>query len=79
MAAQWRPRIGSIRRSPCDSMPPFDTFFHIPELDPAVRKSFRREQLSELTLPRRLVLGALKRYVLTVRAALAQSGGRLSV
>ena len=32
-------------------MPPFDTFFHIPELDPAVRKSFRREQLSELTLP----------------------------
>lgn len=35
--------------------------------------------LSELTLPRRLVLGALKRDVLTVRAALAQSGGRLSV
>ena len=29
----------------------FDKFFQIPELDPAVRKSFRREQLSELTLP----------------------------
>ncbi len=29
----------------------FDTFFQLPELDPAVRKSFRREQLSELTLP----------------------------
>ena len=32
-------------------MPSFDTFFQIPELDPAVQKSFRREQLSELTLP----------------------------
>ncbi len=32
-------------------MPPFDKFFQIPDLDPAVRKSFRREQLSELTLP----------------------------
>jgi len=29
----------------------FDKFFQIPELDPAVQKSFRREQLSELTLP----------------------------
>jgi MFS family permease len=32
-------------------MPPFDKFFQIPDLDPAVQKSFRREQLSELTLP----------------------------
>lgn len=32
-------------------MSAFDKFFEIPELDPAVRKSFRREQLSELTLP----------------------------
>jgi MFS family permease len=32
-------------------MSAFDTFFAIPELDPAVQKSFRREQLSELTLP----------------------------
>ncbi|MEO8545276.1 MAG: MFS transporter [Burkholderiaceae bacterium] len=29
----------------------FEKFFQIPDLDPAVRKSFRREQLSELTLP----------------------------
>ncbi len=33
----------------------------------------------ELTLPRRLVLGALKRDVLTVRAALSQSGSGISV
>ncbi len=32
-------------------MSAFDRFFEIPELDPAVQKSFRREQLSELTLP----------------------------
>ncbi len=32
-------------------MSAFDKFFEIPELDPAVRQSFRREQLSELTLP----------------------------
>jgi hypothetical protein len=32
-------------------MPPFEKFFQIPDLDPAVQKSFRREQLSELTLP----------------------------
>ncbi len=32
-------------------MPPFDKFFQIPDLDPAVRTSFQREQLSELTLP----------------------------
>lgn len=32
-------------------MSSFDKFFAIPELDPAVQKSFRREQLSELTLP----------------------------
>jgi MFS family permease len=32
-------------------MPSFDKFFAIPELDPAVQRSFRREQLSELTLP----------------------------
>ncbi len=32
-------------------MQPFDKLFQIPDLDPAVRKSFRREQLSELTLP----------------------------
>ena len=32
-------------------MSPFDKFFQIPDLDPAVQKSFRREQLSELTLP----------------------------
>lgn len=32
-------------------MSSFDRLFEIPELDPAVRQSFRREQLSELTLP----------------------------
>ncbi len=32
-------------------MPSFDKLFQIPELDPALHKSFRREQLSELTLP----------------------------
>jgi len=32
-------------------MPSIDKLFQIPDLDPAVRKSFRREQLSELTLP----------------------------
>jgi hypothetical protein len=35
--------------------------------------------LTELSLPRRLVLGALKRDVLTVRVALAQSGSGISV
>lgn len=35
--------------------------------------------LAELTLPRRLVLGALKRDVLTVRTALAQSGSGIAV
>jgi len=34
---------------------------------------------AELTLPRKLVLGALKRDVLTVRIALAQSGSGISV
>ena len=34
---------------------------------------------TELSLPRRLVLGALKRDVLTVRVALAQSGSGISV
>ena len=34
---------------------------------------------AELTLPRKLVLGALKRDVLTVRTALAQSGSGISV
>jgi hypothetical protein len=34
---------------------------------------------AELTLPRRLVLGALKRDVLTVRTALAQSGSGIVV
>ncbi len=29
----------------------FDDLFPVPELDPAVRRSFQREQLSELTLP----------------------------
>ncbi len=32
-------------------MSSFDKFFQIPDLDPAVQKSFRQEQLSELTLP----------------------------
>lgn len=32
-------------------MPFIDKFFQIPDLDPTVQKSFRREQLSELTLP----------------------------
>ncbi|HEX7063201.1 MAG TPA: TIM barrel protein [Woeseiaceae bacterium] len=35
--------------------------------------------LTELSLPRRLVLGALKRDVLTVRVTLAQSGSGISV
>ncbi len=32
-------------------MPSIEKLFQIPDLDPAVQKSFRREQLSELTLP----------------------------
>ena len=32
-------------------MPPFSSIFQVPGLDPSVQKSFRREQLSELTLP----------------------------
>ena len=34
---------------------------------------------TELTLPRRLVLGTIKRDVLTLRAALGQSGGGFTV
>jgi len=34
---------------------------------------------AELTMPRRMVLGALKRDVLTVRAALAQSDSGIVV
>ena len=37
-------------------MSPIATFFRVPGLDPAVQKSYRREQLTELTLPVALCL-----------------------